>query len=181
MNHAIEIRKKSVKRHAAADAAHLKAVAFKKLQVSLRIKAEKMTAIYKHKYTVAIAFGAEQKKLAAKYHTMAHDQKALKIKFDAVYKNQAGIMHHAKLMHAKFVKRVIHFKAVARGLKVKTIHYRAVAVRLEKEKRRLDMKAADHNRRTVRALAAIKVEKKKIAVYLVLAKKNQVKRVYFEM
>ena len=43
------------------------------------------------------------------------------------------------------------------------------------------MKAADHNRRTVRALAAAKVEKKKIVVYLTLAKKNHVKRVYFEM
>jgi hypothetical protein len=112
---------------------------------------------------------------------MAHVQKELTIKFNKVYKNQTAVMTHAKIAHAKSVKAVAHFKAIAEAAKIKTIHFRAVAARLEKEKRRLDMKAADHNRRTVRALAATKAEKKKIVVYLALAKKNQVKRVYFEM
>lgn len=57
MNHAIKHRKISEKKKAIADAAHKKAVAFKKLQVSLRIKAEKMTAIYKAKHAAAVLFG----------------------------------------------------------------------------------------------------------------------------
>jgi hypothetical protein len=57
MNHAMKHRKISEKKKAIADAAHKKAVAFKKLQASLRIKAEKMTAIFKAKHDAAIVFG----------------------------------------------------------------------------------------------------------------------------
>merc|ERR1712160_152192 len=69
---------------------------------------------------------------------------------------QNDVRGHAKQMHAKYVKRVAHFKRVARALKIKISHWKAVAARKAKEMRRVNQKVEDQEAKTKRAKAATK-------------------------
>merc|ERR1740130_1225204 len=55
-----------------------------------------------------------------------------------------------------YVKRVAHFKRVARALKIKISHWKAVAARKAKEMRRVNQKVEDQEAKTKRAKAATK-------------------------
>merc|ERR1740130_2594220 len=90
------------------------AVALHKKNVTLRKAAEKMTKLMKKQMAQAIANGRRQKKLAFKFGLKALAQRKIMIKMKLVSKKQNDVRGHAKQMHAKYVKRVAHFKRVAR-------------------------------------------------------------------
>merc|ERR1711957_812855 len=159
-----------------ADNLHKKAVALHKKNVTLRKAAEKMTKLMKKQMAQAIANGRRQKKLAFKFGLKALAQRKIMIKMKLVYKKQNDVRGHAKQMHAKYVKRVTHFKRVARALKIKISHWKAVAARKAKEMRRVNQKVEDQEAKTKRAKAATKKAiNLKIKFDLLSKKENRMK------
>merc|ERR1712160_148734 len=173
---AIKATKIAIAAKKLADNLHKKAVALHKKNVTLRKAAEKMTKLMKMQMAQAIANGRRQKKLAFKFGLKALAQRKIMIKMKLVYKKQNDVRGHAKQMHAKYVKRVAHFKRVARALKIKISHWKAVAARKAKEMRRVNQKVEDQEAKTKRAKAATKKAiNLKIKFDLLSKKENRMK------
>lgn len=176
MRIAIAAQKVANRRRQLAIKRHAKAVAFRNLQVRLRAKYEKMTKMYRHRYNVSIRFGKKQKAIAILHGRMALKHRRTHLAQMKIFKKQTGIRVHAKAMHARFVKKIQHWRRVAHGLKLRVIHYRAVTVRLARERRRVTLKMEDEHRRTMRAKRSIAVQTRLIKVYLRAARRNMIRR-----
>jgi hypothetical protein len=116
--------------------------------------------MYKLRYAKAVAFGRRQRAIAIRHGRMAIQQRRISIKQNRIFKNQSNVRRHAKVMHARFYKQVVHFRRVAHALKLRVIHYRAVTVRLNKERRRVNLKVEDQVKRINRVRIAITQQKK---------------------
>jgi hypothetical protein len=135
-----------------------------------------MTKMYRHKYNVSIRFGKKQRSIAVLHGRMALRHRRIHLAQMKIFKKQTGVRVHAKAMHARFVKKIKHWRRVAHGLKLRVIHYRAVTVRLARERRRVTLKMEDEHRRTMRAKRSIVVQTRLIKVYLRAARKNMIRR-----
>jgi len=116
--------------------------------------------MYRLRHAKAVAFGRRQRAIAIRHGRMAIQQRRISIKQNKIFKDQSHVRRHAKGMHAKFYKQVVHFRRVAHALKLRVIHYRAVAVRLNKERRRVNLKVEDQVKRIHRVRVAITQQKK---------------------
>jgi hypothetical protein len=116
--------------------------------------------MYRLRHAKAVAFGRRQRAIAIRHGRMAIQQRRISIKQNKIFKDQSHVRRHAKVMHAKFYKQVVHFRRVAHALKLRVIHYRAVAVRLNKERRRVNLKVEDQVKRIHRVRVAITQQKK---------------------
>jgi hypothetical protein len=87
-----------------------------------------------------------------------------------IYITQNRIRAHARIQHGNFVRRVKHWRGVARKLRIRITHVIGYYQRLQREKRRIDMKRADHERRTLRAKVATRVQKLLVIKFWKLAR-----------
>merc|ERR1711990_1108754 len=118
----------------------------------------------------------KQRSIAVLHGRMALRHRRIHLAQMKIFKKQTGVRVHAKAMHARFVKKIKHWRRVAHGLKLRVIHYRAVTVRLARERRRVTLKMEDEHRRTMRAKRSIVVQTRLIKVYLRAARKNMIRR-----
>merc|ERR1711957_838470 len=147
-----------------ADNLHKKAVALHKKNVTLRKAAEKMTKLMKKQMAQAIANGRRQKKLAFKFGLKALAQRKIMIKMKLVYKKQNDVRGHAKQMHAKYVKRVAHFKRVARALKIKISHWKAATKKAINLKIKFDLLSKKENRMKLHFMRLAKIARGHVKV-----------------
>jgi len=155
---AIHHQKIAMRRRTIAIRGAIRAIAYKKKQWALRAKAEHMTRVYKLRFSNAIAAGRKHKRVAAHYWRVANVQRKITLKMRVIFNDQSKIRAGARIAHRRFQLRARKWMGIARKIKIATVHIRANYRRLQREKRRLDIQAADHARRTIRAKMATRVQ-----------------------
>jgi hypothetical protein len=208
MRIAIAAQKAANRRRQLAIRRHVKAVAFRNLQVRLRAKFEKMTKMYRHKYNVSIRFGKKQRSIVVQ-------TRLIKVYLRAARKNmirrralQASTRraHLAVIAARKEHRRQVHLKRrmlaryavlTARNLRNATIRVnrnksltrRAIAARrhfMRKSKRSLRRMAVENAKRftirrshTARRLAARRIARRVVNKHNRIRNKASIRAAFY--